>query len=73
MTTAKGGEFAIVLPVTDEGGLNRVLDAHADPLPTATGANRGRGATLLNEGDNRNFIKVCAPAGIRLERTTWKY
>lgn len=41
MTTAKGGEFALVVPVTHEGGLDRALDPSADPLPTVTGANRG--------------------------------
>lgn len=40
MTTAKGGEFAAVLPVTHAGGENRVQDVE-DPLPTVTGANRG--------------------------------
>lgn len=41
MTTAKGGEFAVVLPVTHEGGHERSLNAAIDPLPTVTGANRG--------------------------------
>jgi DNA (cytosine-5)-methyltransferase 1 len=41
MTTAKGGEFAMVVPLTHAGGLNRVQDPGHDPLPTVTGANRG--------------------------------
>lgn len=41
ITTAKGGEFAVVLPVTHEGGHERSLNAATDPLPTVTGANRG--------------------------------
>ncbi|HEX4302865.1 MAG TPA: DNA cytosine methyltransferase [Rhizomicrobium sp.] len=41
MTTAKGGEFALVVPVTHEGGHDRVQDPNESPLPTVTGANRG--------------------------------
>jgi len=41
MTTAKGGEFALVMPVTHQGGANRARDVDGEPLPTVTGANRG--------------------------------
>ena len=41
MTTAKGGEFAIVMPVMHHDKSDRVRDASQDPLPTVTGANRG--------------------------------
>lgn len=53
MTTAKGGEFAIVLPVTHAGGFNRVLDANNDPLPTVTGANRGELAFIAAQFGER--------------------
>jgi DNA (cytosine-5)-methyltransferase 1 len=45
LTTAKGGEFAAVLPVTHAGGLNRISDVSM-PLPTVTGANRGELAVV---------------------------
>jgi len=53
ITTAKGGEFAIVVPVTHEGGLDRVLDANADPLSTITGANRGELAFIAAQFGER--------------------
>jgi DNA (cytosine-5)-methyltransferase 1 len=53
MTTAKGGEFAIVLPVTHEGGFERVLNANKDPLPTVTGANRGELAFITAQHGER--------------------
>ncbi|MEQ1407747.1 DNA cytosine methyltransferase [Neorhizobium sp. Rsf11] len=45
MTTAKGGEFATVLPITHAGGWNRVSGVH-EPIPTVTGANRGELAMI---------------------------
>jgi DNA (cytosine-5)-methyltransferase 1 len=41
MTTAKGGEHALVMPVTHHDVSSRARDANEDPLPTITGANRG--------------------------------
>lgn len=40
-TTAKGGEFAIVMPVTHHDTSSRARDVRNEPIPTATGANRG--------------------------------
>ena len=40
-TTAKGGEFAIVMPVTHHDGSNRTRDVNREPIPPPTGANRG--------------------------------
>lgn len=53
MTTAKGGEFAIVMPVTHAGGHDRALDANADPVPTVTGANRGELAFITAQHGER--------------------
>jgi DNA (cytosine-5)-methyltransferase 1 len=54
MTTAKGGEFAIVMPVTHHDGSDRVRDALADPLPTVTGANRGELAFITAQHGERS-------------------
>ncbi len=67
MTTAKGGEFAFVLPVTHAGGPERVLDANSDPLPTVTGANRGELAFIAaqfgeREGQSPRIHDVDDPA-----------
>lgn len=66
MTTAKGGEFAVVLPVTHAGGLDRARDA-SDPLPTITGANRGELAFITaqhgeREGQSPRVHSVDNPA-----------
>ncbi len=52
MTTAKGGEFAAVLPITHAGGLDRVGSVE-DPLPTVTGANRGELAFITAQHGER--------------------
>jgi DNA (cytosine-5)-methyltransferase 1 len=52
MTTAKGGEFAIVMPVTHDDGSDRVRDA-SSPLPTITGANRGELAFIAAQFGER--------------------
>jgi DNA (cytosine-5)-methyltransferase 1 len=54
MTTAKGGEFAFVMPVTHAGGENRVLDPKKSPLPTVTGANRGELAFIAAQFGERD-------------------
>ena len=53
MTTAKGGEFAVVMPVTHHCGGDRVRDPAADPLPTVTGANRGELAFITAQHGER--------------------
>ncbi|WP_313026864.1 DNA cytosine methyltransferase [Brucella sp.] len=53
LTTAKGGEFAVVLPVTHEGGLQRFLNPSDDPLPTITGAIRGELAFVTAQHGER--------------------
>jgi DNA (cytosine-5)-methyltransferase 1 len=53
LTTAKGGEYALVLPVTHAGGLTRVIDPAADPLPTVTGAHRGELAFITAQHGER--------------------
>ena len=53
MTTAKGGEFAMVLPVTHHDSSDRARDVEADPLPTLTGANRGELAFITAQHGER--------------------
>lgn len=53
MTTAKGGEFAVVMPVTHEDGSDRVRDPGIEPLPTVTGANRGELAFITAQFGER--------------------
>jgi DNA (cytosine-5)-methyltransferase 1 len=53
LTTAKGGEFAIVVPITHAGGYDRVLDVNGDPLPTVTTANRGELAFIAAQFGER--------------------
>lgn len=53
VTTAKGGEFAVVMPVTHAGGHDRVQDPATDPLPTVTGANRGELAFIAAQFGER--------------------
>jgi DNA (cytosine-5)-methyltransferase 1 len=53
MTTAKGGEFAIVMPVTHHDISDRIRDAGTDPLPTVTGANRGELAFITAQHGER--------------------
>lgn len=52
MTTAKGGEFAIVMPVTHDDASDRVRNAD-EPLPTVTGANRGELAFITAHNGER--------------------
>ncbi|MCX5513437.1 DNA cytosine methyltransferase [Kaistia algarum] len=54
LTTAKGGEFAVVMPVTHQDGSDRARDAAVDPLPTATGANRGELAFIAAQFGERD-------------------
>lgn len=54
VTTAKGGEFAVVMPVTHAGGHDRVQDPSTDPLPTVTGANRGELAFIAAQFGERD-------------------
>jgi DNA (cytosine-5)-methyltransferase 1 len=54
ITTAKGGEFAIVMPVTHAGGIDRALDPNSSPLPTVTGANRGELAFIAAQFGERD-------------------
>jgi DNA (cytosine-5)-methyltransferase 1 len=46
LTTAKGGEFAVVIPVTHADGGNRARTVD-EPLPTVTGAHRGELACIV--------------------------
>jgi DNA (cytosine-5)-methyltransferase 1 len=85
MTTAKGGEFALVLPVTHAGGHDRVLSAHGDPLPTITGANRGELAFIAAQfgeregqaprvhGIDNPAPAICASGHINLIEATPQY
>lgn len=52
-TTARGGEFAIVMPVTHHDGSNRTRDVRVDPIPTPTGANRGELAFIAAQFGER--------------------
>jgi DNA (cytosine-5)-methyltransferase 1 len=61
ITTAKGGEFAVVLPVTHEGGLERSLNPSTDPLPTVTGANRGELAVAEAFGGYDILFRMLEP------------
>jgi DNA (cytosine-5)-methyltransferase 1 len=53
MTTAKGGEFAMVMPVTHHDTSNRARDVDQDPIPTPTGANRGELAFITAQHGER--------------------
>jgi DNA (cytosine-5)-methyltransferase 1 len=73
MTTAKGGEFALVMPVTHAGGHDRAQDPSIDPLPTVTGANRGELAFITAQFGERegqaprtHDLDEPAPAGVTL-------
>ncbi|PYE89613.1 DNA cytosine methyltransferase [Phyllobacterium leguminum] len=61
ITTAKGGEFAVVLPVTHEGGHSRGINANTDPLPTVTGANRGELAVAEAAGEYDILFRMLEP------------
>lgn len=50
MTTAKGGEFAVVMPLTHHDGSDRARDAAVDPIPTVTTAHRGELAVITGIG-----------------------
>lgn len=52
-TTAKGGEFAMVMPVTHHDASNRTRDVNQDPIPTPTGANRGELAFITAQHGER--------------------
>lgn len=85
MTTAKGGEFAIVVPITHAGGHDRALDANGDPLPTITGANRGELAFIAAQFGEREgqaprvhgisdpAPAICATGHINLIEATPQY
>lgn len=67
MTTAKGGEFAIVMPVTHHDASDRTQNPTVDPLPTVTGANRGELAFITAQHGERpgqapRVHSVSAPA-----------
>lgn len=67
MTTAKGGEFAIVMPVTHHDASDRTQNPTVDPLPTVTGANRGELAFITAQhgerpGQTPRVHSVSAPA-----------
>ena len=53
MTTAKGGEFAMVMPVTHVDDANRARDPAHTPLPAVTGANRGELAFITAQHGER--------------------
>ncbi|MGF3022712.1 DNA cytosine methyltransferase [Methylobacterium aquaticum] len=53
MTTAKGGEFAVVMPITHHDGSDRVRDPAIDPLPTITTAHRGELAFIAAQFGER--------------------
>jgi DNA (cytosine-5)-methyltransferase 1 len=53
LTTAKGGEFAMVMPVTHVDHSARMRDVAADPMPTVTGANRGEIAVITAQFGER--------------------
>jgi len=53
VTTAKGGEFAVVVPVTHAGGHDRAINPDETPLPTVTGANRGELAFIAAQFGER--------------------
>jgi DNA (cytosine-5)-methyltransferase 1 len=53
MTTAKGGEFAVVMPVTHTDDSDRVRDPSFEPLPTVTGAHRGELAFITAQHGER--------------------
>lgn len=67
MTTAKGGEFAIVMPVTHHELSDRARDVAIDPVPTVTSANRGELAFITaqqgeRQGQPPRVHDIAAPA-----------
>ena len=54
MTTAKGGEFAFVMPLTHHDGSDRARHVGIDPLPTVTCANRGELAFIAAQFGERD-------------------
>lgn len=73
MTTAKGGEFAVVMPVTHHDGSDRVRDPKVEPLPTVTGAHRGELAFVTAQFGERedqaprvHDLDLPAPTGLTL-------
>ncbi|WP_238180453.1 DNA cytosine methyltransferase [Methylobacterium haplocladii] len=85
MTTAKGGEFAVVMPITHHDSSYRVRDAAIDPLPTVTGANRGELAFIAAHFGERDgqaprthdieepAPTLCATGRVNLVRGTDRY
>ena len=84
MTTAKGGEFAIVLPVNHHGDGDRSRDPSDNPLPTITGANRGELALVaaVAAQDDRQFDilfrmlephELAAAMGFNTEDATYEF
>lgn len=85
MTTAKGGEFAFVMPVTHAGGVDRAQDVDAAPLPTITGANRGELAFIAAQFGERDgqaprvhsvdqpSPAICATGHVNLVQATPEY
>jgi DNA (cytosine-5)-methyltransferase 1 len=85
MTTAKGGEFAIVMPVTHLDRSDRARDPSLEPLPTVTGANRGELAFITAQfgeragqmprvhGIDRPAPAICATGHINLVEATPQY
>ncbi|MBZ5761562.1 DNA cytosine methyltransferase [Rhizobium sp. VS19-DR104.2] len=78
MTTAKGGEFAAVIPVTHAGGHDRVSDINA-PLPTVTGANRGE-LSLIEAAPEYDILfrmlephELAAAMGFNDEEVTYEF
>ncbi|MFB6460473.1 DNA cytosine methyltransferase [Bradyrhizobium tunisiense] len=53
LTTAKGGEFAFVTPVTHAADLSDRAREPSEPLPTVTGANRGELAFITAQFGER--------------------
>jgi DNA (cytosine-5)-methyltransferase 1 len=73
MTTAKGGEFAMVMPVTHHDTSSRARDVDQEPIPTATGANRGELAFVTaqfgereGQGPRTHDLVQPAPTGLTL-------
>jgi DNA (cytosine-5)-methyltransferase 1 len=85
MTTAKGGEFAIVMPVTHADRSGRARDPDQEPLPTITGANRGELAFIAAQFGEREgqaprvhdveqpTPAICATGHINLIEATPEY
>ncbi len=67
LTTAKGGELAMVMPLTHHGASDRARNPESEPLPTVTGANRGELAFITaafgeREGQDPRVHDIAEPA-----------